>query len=242
MCSLGGGGGVDFPGLVRSSFPHLLPDLTRDSISGSSLFLVALRSSASSLLSHSTFAASLPSFPSASSSTPPPPLFASSSQAAVDPYPSHLSVQRSPLDSLGTIPLPSSAPPSFPSQAHTPAVGLAPPPHSPAPPLSVPATAPPPFWPSFSAASSVQGLAGIHGLGAGYPLSSFVPLFPLIQPLLPPLPRLRLRLIGLPLVLTRMTLMTSILLSCTRIIMRILMIVFRMRIILLSTRRHLLYR
>ena len=32
-------GGVDFPGLVRSSFPHLLPDLTRDSISGSSLFL-----------------------------------------------------------------------------------------------------------------------------------------------------------------------------------------------------------
>ena len=67
-----GGGGGDFPGLVRFSFPHLLPDLTRDSISGSSLFLAALRSS-SSLHSYSSPSAGGPHpFSSASSSTAPP--------------------------------------------------------------------------------------------------------------------------------------------------------------------------
>ena len=37
-------GGSDFAGLVRSSFPHLLPDLARHFSSGSSLFLTTLRS------------------------------------------------------------------------------------------------------------------------------------------------------------------------------------------------------
>ena len=37
-------GGSDFAGLVRSSFPHLLPDLSHDFSSGSSLFLTTLRS------------------------------------------------------------------------------------------------------------------------------------------------------------------------------------------------------
>ena len=188
LCNLGGGGG-DFAGLVHSSFPHLLPDLTRDSISGSSLFLAALRSS------------SLPSAPSSSSSAPPlfassssssaAPLFLHSSQAAVPPPPpppSHLSDPRLPVGSVGAGPFPPSATPFFPGLAHPPAFGFAPSSRSPAPPPSVSAPAPPPpTWPSFSAASSlpssssVQGSAGVQGLGVGYPLSSGVPPFPQYQ-------------------------------------------------------------
>ena len=174
-------GGVDFPALVHSSFPHLLPDLTRDSISGSSLFLAALRSSDSSLpfhLSPSTSAHA--SFSSASSSTAPP-LFAPSSQTSVPPSPASPSAPHLLVGPVGAGPFPSSTPPRFPSQAHTPAMGFAPPP---LPSVSAPAP-PPPFWTSFSAASSsqtsassIQGPTGVHVLGMGYPLSTGVPPVP----------------------------------------------------------------
>ena len=87
------------------------------------------------------------------------------------------------MGSVGVGHLPPPPPlPGFSGHAHTPAVCMAPLLHSPAPPLSVSASAPPPFWPSFSSASSfppsastVQGSAGVHGLGVGHPLSSGVP-------------------------------------------------------------------
>ena len=79
---------------MRSSFSHLLPDLTRDSISGSSLFLAALCSSLSSTSSSSSSYAHV-LFSSASSSSAAP-LFAHSSQAAV-PLPPPLPLLTCPL-------------------------------------------------------------------------------------------------------------------------------------------------
>ena len=81
-------GGSDFVGLVRFSFPHLLPDLARDFSSGSSLFLTALRSvspppflppssSGSSAASHPPLSAHLSSTPMAGGLPP----AASSSQS-----------------------------------------------------------------------------------------------------------------------------------------------------------------
>ena len=77
--------GTDFAGLVRSSFPHLLPDVVRDFASGSSLFLTTLLSVATP--------SQTPPPSSVSSSATHPPLSAHLSSASlpgVPPHPSSL--------------------------------------------------------------------------------------------------------------------------------------------------------
>ena len=169
-------GGVDFPGLVCSSFPHLLPDFTRDSVSGSSLFLAALHSDFSSSFSvplASASSSSSPStyLPSSSWAVPPPPPL---------PPSSHLSSHGLPGGSGGAGLFPMASTSSSTSPSHPPASGFAPPSSSFAPPPSVSAPAPPSHWPSLSSASSLPSSTGggpsvVHGLGVGPPLSSGVP-------------------------------------------------------------------
>ena len=76
-------GGSDFAALVRPSFPHLLPDLSRDFTSDSSLFLTTLRSAPAtpspptssatfSSASHPSLSAHLSSSRLAGGLTPPP--------------------------------------------------------------------------------------------------------------------------------------------------------------------------
>ena len=96
-------GGTDFAALVRSSFPHLLPDLSRDFTSGSSLFLTTLRS-----------APPLPAPPVSSAplappsaSVPPPPGF-----PPLPPHPSLGSGGSHLVPGLGVgVPPPSGVPP-----------------------------------------------------------------------------------------------------------------------------------
>ena len=95
-------GGVNFAGFVRSSYPHLLPDLARDFSSGSSLFLAALHSPPLPSSSAAAFppgvhaAPPAPSFSSAPSASAPP-LFPTASAPAVPPLSTHLSAHPPPL-------------------------------------------------------------------------------------------------------------------------------------------------
>ena len=73
-------GGTDFAGLVRSSFPHLLPDVARDFASDSSLFLTTL---------HSGAPPSQAPPPSSVSSATHPPLSAHLSSASLPGLPPH---------------------------------------------------------------------------------------------------------------------------------------------------------
>ena len=155
-------GGVDFEGLLHASFPHLLPDYARDSISGSSLFLAALRSdSSSSFRPPATSSSSLPF------AAPPPP-----------PPSTHLPSHRSQVGSGGADFSHLSSP--FPSQPPAPA--FAPPTASPAPPppiVSAPATSHP-LLPSTSGFSSLTSTSvgtsfDVPGWGAGPSFSTGVP-------------------------------------------------------------------
>ena len=157
-------GGTDFAGIVRSSFPHLLPDLARDFSSGNSLFLATLRSSAypSQLTPPLSFAAL---------AAPPPPLSAhlpASSVAWVPPPSSSMSSHSVPVSSSSSMPPPPGfLPPSFTTSSSFFPASLA----SSSGSLSAPA---PPVHPPFP----VMGSAVVHGLGVGVPSSSGVPPFP----------------------------------------------------------------
>ena len=158
-----GSGATDFAGIVRSSFPHLLPDLARDFSSGSSLFLATLRSAAS------------PSQPppplSYPASVAPPPLsihLPASSVPWVPPHPTPVASHSLPVPSSFSLPpLPGFLLPAYtasssflPSSSAFSSGSLS----APAPPI------PPPF--------PIQGSAVVHGLGVGVPSSSGVPPFP----------------------------------------------------------------
>ena len=147
-------GGVDFEGLIRASFPHLLPDYARDSISGSSLFLVALRSDSSSF--YRPAVASSFSLPLAA---PPPP-----------PPSTHLPSHRSQVGSGGAA-FPHL---SSPSPSQPPAHAFAPPSASPAPPpppvVSAMATSHP-LLPSASVGVS----SDVPGWGTGPSFPTGVP-------------------------------------------------------------------
>ena len=167
--------GMDFAGLIRSSFPHLLPDFTRDSVSGSSLFLAALRSeSSSSFLSAppppSSLASTSYAYPSSSSwpaAPPPSPPSAhlSSHRSSVVAGLSHLSSTfHTPL--LPHPPAPSFAPPTSSAALPPPPVVLA------------PASSHPPM-PSYSASpslpsSAVRAPSDVPGWGVGPPFPSGV--------------------------------------------------------------------
>ena len=146
-------GGVDFPGLVRSSYPHLLVDLVRNFASGSSLFLAALSSPA--VPSPSPVSSSFP-FPSGTRESPSAPPFSSSvtssaparlysasmtfavatpdnsqsfihssmSAPAVAPPLTHPSAPSFALGSLGADSLPFAASLRFPLPAHAPPPGF----------------------------------------------------------------------------------------------------------------------
>ena len=125
-------GGSDFAALVRSSFPHLLPDLSRDFTSGSSLFLTTLRS-APPLPAPPVSSASLaPPF----ASVPPPPGF-----PPLPPHPSLGSGGSHLVPGLGVgVPPTSGVPPysvtsaafAYPAAPPAPSLATAPAPQPPA--------------------------------------------------------------------------------------------------------------
>ena len=170
-------GGVDFAGLIRSSFPHLLPDFTRDSVSGSSLFLAALRSESSSSFS------SAPPPPSSSASASYAYPSSSSWPAAPPPPSAHLCFHRSPMGAGGAGLSHLSSTFHTPSLPHTPVTSFAPPTSSaalpPPPVVSASASSHPPL-PSYSASSSlpssaVRAPSDVPWWGMGPPFPSGVP-------------------------------------------------------------------
>ena len=85
---LGSGGvGIDFYGFVSSSYPHLVPELSRDFSSDSSLFLSALHSPPPSI---SLFPPGVALAPPVPPSPSVPPLFPSATTPAVPPFSAHL--------------------------------------------------------------------------------------------------------------------------------------------------------
>ena len=180
-------GGVDFEGLIRASFPHLLPDYARDSISGSSLFLAALRSDSSSFCCPPAVASSS-SLPFAA---PPPPTPST-----------HLPSHRSQVGSGGAA----FSHLSSPSPSQPPAPAFAPPSASPAPPPSPVVSAPATSHPLLPSAS-VGVSSDVPGWGAGPSFPTGVPpsqYYSIMRQSIALSPRLTLPP-GLPL----MTLMTS---------------------------------
>ena len=166
--------GVGFYGFVGSSYPHLIPELSRDFASGSFLFLSALCSSPSSIPPFSQAGASTLLVPPPSSV---PPLFPSAPAPAVPPFSVHLSAPSAPPHLRLSAPFPAS---SFSGTSASvpapPVVSLSPP----LPSLSFPPAAAPSSsgFPSTSSAamapsaSSFRDPAVAPGLGVGVPLSS----------------------------------------------------------------------
>ena len=165
-------GVTDFAGLVRSSFPHLLPDLARDFTSGSFLFLTTLCSVSPP--------SQAPSSSSVSSTASYPPLSAHLSSASihgVPPYPSSSS-QSLPFAPPGSSSLPPppgfSHPPSslaFPIQGSSVVHGLG---------MGVPPSSgvtSSPFYSSAATAYAASAPASWHPPSA-YPPDTFAPTTP----------------------------------------------------------------
>ena len=170
-----GSEGTDFAGFVHSSYPHLLPGLARDFASGSSLFLIALRSpslllppgSLASPLSSSTSAAPASTFPHfPSSSAPAAPLMSSLLSASLVPWVPAGSSSVSSQALPGPHPFSAAPPPGFSFPAQPEASFFPPPAASSSAALPVPPS------------SSFRDLAVVPRLGVGVPSSSGVPLFP----------------------------------------------------------------